>query len=82
MRRLAAAEYDQTLRDLLQDTQVQSSLLLPEDVRTPFDNDTKSQIASKALIEGAEMLATDAAARLIADPVRRANVVGCTPSER
>jgi hypothetical protein len=80
LRRLTAAEYDQTVRDLLADAQVQSSLLLPEDVRTPFDNDSSNQIASKALVEGAEMLATDAAARLIADPKRRADLVGCTPS--
>jgi hypothetical protein len=80
LRRLTAAEYDQTLRDLLNDSQAQSALLLPEDVRTPFDNDSSSQIASKALIEGAEMLAADAATRLVADPARRASLVGCTPS--
>jgi hypothetical protein len=80
MRRLTAAEYDLTLRDLTGDTETQSALVLPEDVRTPFDNDYTNQIASKALIEGAEMLATEAAARVIADPVRRAKVVGCTPN--
>ena len=80
MRRLTAAEYDATLADLLKDDQVNSALILPEDVRTPFDNDYTHQVASKALIEGSELLATEAAARLIADPSRRAQVVGCTPS--
>jgi len=80
LRRLTAAEYDQTVSDLLGDPETDSALLLPEDVRTPFDNDYTMQAASKALIEGAEMLATDVAARLIADPVRRANVVGCKPN--
>lgn len=80
MRRLTAAEYDATLFDLLGDDQVGSALLLPEDVRTPFDNDYTHQVASKALIEGAELLANEAAARLVADSARREAVAGCTPS--
>jgi hypothetical protein len=79
-RRLTAAEYDATLADLLGETNVRSELLLPEDVRTPYDNDSTDQVASQALIEGAEMLAVEAAARLVADPVRRSSLVGCSPA--
>jgi hypothetical protein len=80
LRRLTAAEYDATLADLLGDTSVGSALILPEDLRTPFDNDVTDQVASQALIEGAEMLAVEAAARLVANAARRAALVGCTPT--
>lgn len=78
-RRLTAYEYDNALADLLLDDTRPGAVLLPEDPRTPFDNDYTSQAASKVLIEAAEFLATDAAARLIEDPPRRDAVVGCTP---
>ncbi len=80
LRRLTSREYDATLRDLLQDESAASNLLLPEDPRTPFDNAYAGQDPSAALINGAELLASDAAARFIADEGKRAEIVGCTPS--
>ena len=80
LRRLTSHEYDNTLEDLLADDSRSSNLLLPEDLRTPFDNDYTLQDPSLALIEGADLLAADAAARLVADPARRDVVVGCVPS--
>ncbi len=80
LRRLTANEYDNTLRDLLLGDEPQSALLLPYDKPTPFDNDYTNQIPSKALVEGADLLAADAAGRLLEDPMRRDQVVGCTPS--
>src|SRR6188474_660306 len=67
MRRLTIDEYDSTLRDILFDDTRSSDLLLPKDVRNPFDNDASEQIPSQALIEGANLLAADAAERLLAD---------------
>src|SRR5262245_49654010 len=63
LRRLTSDEYDNTIRDLLGDKTRASALLLPTEARTPFDNDYTHQIASQALIEGVETLATEAAAR-------------------
>ncbi len=80
LRRLTSREYDATLRDLLLDETAASNLLLPEDPRTPFDNAYAGQDPSAALINGAELLASDAAARFIADEGKRAEIVGCTPS--
>jgi hypothetical protein len=80
LRRLTADEYDNTLRDLLMDDTRASQLVFPEDLRTPFDNDYTLQEPSLALIEGADLLASDAAARLLADPEKRELVVGCSPS--
>ena len=80
LRRLTAAEYDATLRDLLGDTTGSAALLLPEDFRTPYDNDYTLQHPSQALVEGAELLARDAAARLREDPERLAGVIGCEPT--
>lgn len=80
LRRLTVDEYDNTLVDLLGDDTRPGSALLPKEGRMPFDNDFQEQVASQALIEGAEKLAGDAASRLLAAPVRRDEVVGCTPS--
>ncbi len=80
MRRLTANEYDNTLRDLLLGDEAQSQLLLPNDPRTPFDNAYANQEPSQALVEGADLLAADAADRLLADPPRRDLVVGCMPT--
>jgi hypothetical protein len=80
MRRLTANEYDNTLRDLLVGDEAQSQLLLPNDPRTPFDNGYADQEPSQALVEGADLLAADAADRLLADPPRRDLVIGCVPT--
>jgi len=81
LRRLTSAEYDATVRDLLDDPDPSSVLLLPEDPRNPFDNDFTIQVASQALIEGADLLARDLAAKLVADPPRRNAVLGCIPDD-
>jgi len=78
LRRLTAAEYVVTVQDLL-GVEVDAALLLPEDWRQPFDNDYTTQVASQALIEGAELLASDVAALALATPASRDAVVGCEP---
>lgn len=79
LRRLTAVEYAATVRDLL-GVEVDAALLLPEDWRQPFDNDYTTQVASQALIEGAELLASDVAALALATPASRDAVVGCQPA--
>ncbi len=79
-RRLTRTEYDDTIRDLLQDDARAGFTLLPEDVNDPFDNDYQTQKVSPALIEGTETLATQAADRLIADTATRDTLIGCSPS--
>jgi len=80
MRRLSRAEIDATLRDLLEDDTRPGTAYLPEDVVHPFDNDLGNQVVSTVLVESLETMASDVAARLVADPSRRAAVVGCLPS--
>ncbi len=80
LRRLTIDELDATIRDLVGDDTRPARAFVPEDLATPFDNDYTTQVASQALIDGAESLARDVAARLVADPQRRAEVVGCTPT--
>jgi hypothetical protein len=79
LRRLTSREYDATLAELLLDDEVASNLLFPEDLRTPFDNAYGLQNPSAVLIESAELLASDAAGRLMADADRRDVIVGCVP---
>jgi hypothetical protein len=79
-RRLSRNEYDNTLRDLLRDESRSGYSKLPEDVNDPFDNDYLTQETSAVLVEAAETVATEAADRLLADPAKRDQVVGCTPS--
>jgi hypothetical protein len=79
-RRLSRTEYDNTLRDLLEDSSNSGFAKLPEDVNDPFDNDFTTQQPSGVLIEAAETLAIEAANRLLADPAKRDRVVGCTPT--
>lgn len=79
LRRLTAVEYAATVHDLL-GVQVDAALLLPEDWRQPFDNDYTTQVASQALIEGAELLAADVAGLVVADSALRDAAVGCTPA--
>jgi hypothetical protein len=78
--RLSRIEYDNTLRDLLGDTTRPGFAKLPEDVADPFDNDYTTQLVSGALVADVEALATDVSARTLADPARKAALVGCTPT--
>jgi len=71
-RRLSKDEYDNTLADLLGDTTRSGFAVLPEDAHDPFDNNYLTQLASPALIDAAETLATDAMARVLADDAKRA----------
>lgn len=80
LRRLTSYEYDNTIRDLLGDDSRRSRELLPEDNRKLFDNDYTTQATSTALIEGAELLASDVVKRLMTDQARRHALVGCTPA--
>jgi len=81
LRRLTIEEYDRTLEDLIGDDTRPGQALLPRDVRNPFDNDYTTQVASQALVEGVEVLAAEAAQRLLDDPERLDRVLGCTPEE-
>jgi hypothetical protein len=80
MRRLSRYELDNTVRDLVGDDTRPAQQLLPEDPRTPFDNEYAEQVVSQPLVESIEILARGVAERLVADPDRLAGVVGCTPS--
>jgi hypothetical protein len=78
-RRLTATEYDASVFDLLGVT-VTSETALPEDLRTPFDNDYTKQVASEALITSADSLAGTIADQVVADPALRDAVMPCSPS--
>ena len=80
VRRLSRDEYDNTVRDLLGETSRPGSKLLPEDIYEPFDNDFTLQIATTPLIDALEALARDVAFATIADPTRKAMVLGCAPT--
>src|SRR5262245_52971091 len=80
LRRLSAAEYGHTVRDLLGEASLPVFETLPIDPRTPFDSDRASQVASQALIDAADFLAQRAVENLLADPARRDQVIGCTPA--
>ncbi len=80
LRRLTRTEYDNALGDLLGDTTRSGWAKLPEDAFDPFDNDDSSQIASGVLVDTLDTLAETAATRALADPGRRAQIVGCTPA--
>ena len=69
-RRLSKDEYDNALAGFA---------FLPEDAHDPFDNNYLAQLASPALIDAAETLATDAMTRVLADGTKRAVLVPCTP---
>ncbi|MFN3199904.1 MAG: DUF1588 domain-containing protein [Bradymonadia bacterium] len=80
LRRLSVYEYDNTVRDLLDDGSRPGKSRLPEDFRQPFDNDQHAQFVSRPLIESVELLAREIAERLRDDPQRLARLIGCTPS--
>jgi hypothetical protein len=79
-RRLTAVEYGTTVFDLVGVVPAGADLVLPTDDRTPFDNDHTKQIASQALIDGAELLAGEIAGQVVADPALRAAIVPCVPA--
>lgn len=77
LRRLTVREYADTVRDLLLDEGLDGAQQLPVDSLTPFDNDYRNQIASQGLIDAVDFLAARASERLLADPARFDEVVGC-----
>ena len=79
-RRLSRAEIDNVLRDMLGDGSSPATRLLAEDLFSPFDNDYGTQVASGALIDSLEVLATDVAGRVVADPAMRERLVPYTPA--
>lgn len=78
LRRLSRAELQRTLRDALGVDATPYLDALPEDERTPFDNDASTQHPSAALTEGARVFAGQVVAA-IDDPSLRA-MVGCAPT--
>lgn len=80
LRRLTQYEYARAVNDLLGEAHPETIALYPRDPRTPFDNDATDQIASEALVTGAELLATESTAALMLDTARRDRVIGCAPS--
>ncbi len=78
LRRLTAVEYDATIADLV-GVSVTSDTALPEDLRTPYDNDYTLQLASEALITSADSLAAQVAAAVVQSPALRQAVVPCAP---
>lgn len=80
VRRLSRDEYDNTVRDLLGDATRSGGQLLPEDVYEPFDNDFTVQLATAPLIDALESLSGKLARETLADPARKAMVLGCTPT--
>lgn len=79
LRRLSAAEYDATVLDLV-GVSPDAELVLPEDLRSPFDNDYTFQSVSAALIEGADLLAGEVAEQVVADPTLRDAIMPCAPA--
>jgi Protein of unknown function (DUF1588)/Protein of unknown function (DUF1592)/Protein of unknown function (DUF1595)/Protein of unknown function (DUF1585)/Protein of unknown function (DUF1587) len=79
-RRLTRFEYDNTLLDLLGDTSRAGSAMLPEDAKTPFDNDFNDQNPSAVLVASLESLASAAAERAVSTPAVLARIVPCKPS--
>jgi len=79
-RRLTAAEYKSSVLDLVGVDVSDADLVLPTDDRTPFDNDFTKQTSSQALIDGADVLAGDIAAEVVADGALRDQIMPCTPA--
>jgi hypothetical protein len=80
VRRLSQAEINRTIRDTLKEPSSSASRLLSSDAFTPYDNNYIEQLSSAALVDGLDALATDVAARVLADPASRAAVIPCVPA--
>jgi hypothetical protein len=79
-RRLTSVEYESTVFDLVGVVPTAATLTLPTDDRTPFDNDHTKQIASQALIDGAEILAGEIATTVVASSALRTAIMPCVPT--
>jgi hypothetical protein len=76
-RRLSRGELDRTLTELLGDTTGPAHQFLPEDAFGPYDNDYTLQLASAALVDSLERMATDVASRV---DIANSALVPCTPA--
>lgn len=79
LRRLTRHEVANALTELVQYPEADVSLL-PGDTAAIFDNAYADQVPSAQLVSGLSTLALAAADHVLADPQRRAAVLGCTPS--
>lgn len=79
IRRLSAAEYNATVLDLL-GVSVDSELVLPEDIRRPFDNEYVTQKSSEALVNSASVLAGNITTQVLTDTGLRDRIMPCEPS--
>lgn len=77
-RRLSRGELQRTLQDALGVDATPHLDLLPEDERTPFDNDADTQHPSAALTEGARALAANVVTAI--DDAALQRMVGCAPT--
>lgn len=82
VRRLSQAEIDHTLRDVMKEPSQPAGRLLVNDTFTPYDNNYVEQQSSAALVDALDALATDVAARVLADDEARAAIIPCTPASR
>lgn len=80
VRRLSRVELDATLRELVDENQNLANQLLTPEPTDPFDNDYRLQVASTALVDSLETLATQVADRTLADPARRSQLIPCMPT--
>ncbi|MBX7191585.1 MAG: DUF1592 domain-containing protein [Sandaracinaceae bacterium] len=80
LRRLTQYEYARAVDQLVGRAHPETLMLYPIDPRTPFDDDADEQDPTASLVNGVELLATETAEDLLADPARRDTVIGCIPS--
>ncbi|MEM6990748.1 MAG: DUF1592 domain-containing protein [Myxococcota bacterium] len=80
MRRLTRYEFDNAVRDLVRDDTRPSQALLPEEERTPFDNEYAGQIVTQPLVESIEILSRQVAQDFVADAVRLESILPCEPT--
>lgn len=76
LRRLSQAELDAALCDLLSECSPRTGVL-PNDARTPFDNDELTQNASDPFVTGLSLVARELTDDLLADEERLRAIVGC-----
>lgn len=80
VRRLSRAELDNTLESLLGDASSPARQILSEDEHSPYDNDYTLQLASSALINSLEILATDVAGRAAGNEAFK-GALPCVPND-
>jgi hypothetical protein len=79
LRRLTRAEYNNTVRDLLNDTSAPGSQFPDEEISLGFNNNAGAQSISGLLIEGYESAASSLATTAVANLPK---LLGCDPAAR